>query len=124
MVKKYPEVWFVFLAVFLALTIIPQTVFAGRTAVGERAVHSPRTPVDAQLGVRFASQLPNNLKAGDKIQAVVLNPEKLAALGFSGLKRGDKITLVQEAQENTFSVKTRTKQRLLKIGANGVVAPH
>jgi len=32
--------------------------------------------------------------------------------------------LVQGAQENTFNVKTRTKQRLLKIGANGVVEPH
>ena len=112
---------FLLIVIFFMVFSLPATSFAGRLRAARNARIARTSPVDAQLGVRFVSQLPDNLKPGDTMEAIVLNPAKLAAHGFAGLKRGDRITFIQGQEAEVFQVQQGTKQRLFKINANGAV---
>ncbi|RPI74644.1 MAG: hypothetical protein EHM45_18000 [Desulfobacteraceae bacterium] len=116
--KKIPVL--LLITAFLMVFILSETSYAGR--VGRNVRVAKGGPVDAQLGVRFVSQLPENLKPGDSMEAIVLNPAKLKAHGFAGLKRGDRITFIQGQEADVFQIQQGTKQRLFKIKANGAVA--
>jgi hypothetical protein len=112
---------FLMIAVLFTAFLLPAISQAGRLRNARNARIANVSPVDAQLGVRFVSQLPENLKPGDTMEAIVLNPEKLAAHGFTGLKRGDRIVFIQGQEADVFQVQLGTRQRLFKINANGAV---
>ncbi len=113
--KKIPVL--LLITAFFIVFILPQVSYAGRV----RNVRNAKGPADAQLGVRFVSQLPENLKPGDTMEAIVLNPAKLAAHGFAGLKRGERITFIQGQQADLFQVQQGNKLRQFRIHDNGAV---
>ena len=60
--------------------------------------------VESQLGIRFVSVIPENLREQSALEAVVVSPEKLAAHGYKGLRSGDKLSLVVLEKGRRFSV--------------------
>ncbi|TAN42781.1 MAG: hypothetical protein EPN25_02620 [Nitrospirae bacterium] len=60
--------------------------------------------LEAQLGVRFNNQLPEDLKAGDTFEALVLDPAKLHSMGFNKMKRGTKISLKVVTGDGKFMI--------------------
>jgi hypothetical protein len=51
--------------------------------------------LEAQLGSRFLTTLPQNMKPGFAAEAVILDPGKLAQFGLANLRKGDKIRLIK-----------------------------
>lgn len=80
----------------LAALILPARAFGG---IGG---HSAK--VEQQLGLRLSTQPTPNARVGDTFEGVVLDPAKLSAFGFQGIKRGDKVTLKITGPHDAFEV--------------------
>lgn len=87
--------------------------FAAGGRVGKPAL-------EAQLGSRFLTSLPQDMKAGQTAEAVINDPSKLAKFGLANLKRGDKIRLIKEAGESNFTVEV-TQRVNLTVDAKGAL---
>jgi hypothetical protein len=100
------------LIVFLLVMMAAAISFAGRAG---RAAN-----VDAQLGIRYLTPLPQQMKAGQSVEAVVIDPGKLAQYGFN-VKRGDKVTLVQGEKQGQFRVIYSGRGVSFAVGEKGSV---
>lgn len=92
------------------------------SATAGRGGHSA---LEAQLGVRFAAPLAASPVIGQALEATIVDPAKLNKLGFSGLKRGDKVKLTPLEGEGRFLLQhLRTSQkRNLLLSQEGLVRP-
>jgi hypothetical protein len=83
--------------VFIVVVIGALVSFAG----GGRA---RQAALEAQLGSRFLTTLPQVMKAGSSAEAVIVDPGKLAQFGLANLKKGDRIRLIKGSGESDFTV--------------------
>jgi hypothetical protein len=60
--------------------------------------------ISEALGIQAEKPLAAELNAGATIPAVVINPQKLAGYGFSGIQRGDKVVVTVLEKDHRFSV--------------------
>jgi len=75
---------------------------------------------DAKLGLRYQSALPQKIKPGMSIKAVVVDPAKLAGFGIN-VKRGDVVTLVQGERSGQFSVFTPLQTKNFIADEKGIL---
>lgn len=99
--------------VFVVLIVGVLVSFAASRRVGKPAL-------EAQLGSRFLTGLPQDMKAGHTAEAVIIDPAKLAKFGLVNLKKGDKIRLIKGAGESDFTVEV-TQRVDLTVDAKGAL---
>jgi hypothetical protein len=110
-----------FLAAVLAV-VSAGTFFAGTTRAGG-SVGSSR--IEAQLGVRLASTPPANARIGSTFEGVVVDPAKLSARGFPGIKKNDKLLLKIVGPNNEFEIQQAGSplKKRFKFDPQGIMGP-
>ena len=93
------------IAIFLFVTVGLLVSFAAGGRAGQAVL-------EAQLGSRFLTSLPQVMKAGFTAEAVIVDPGKLAQFGLTNLKKGDKIRLVKGPGESNFTVEVTQRVNL------------
>jgi hypothetical protein len=107
--------WMALIACLMLLAWMPASAFGSSGAVRN---------VEADLGIMLAPASAN-CNPCQNLDAVVLQPEKLALLGLSGLKKGDTLRLVHQVDnlwrvvdtENGSSIRIRLR---LTNGFDGI----
>jgi hypothetical protein len=79
--------------------------------------------LEAQLGVRLASTPPANARVGATFEGVVLDPAKLSARGFPGIKKNDKLLLKIVGPNNEFEIQQTGSplRKQFKMNAQGII---
>jgi hypothetical protein len=105
------------LIVALAGTLLAKQVLAG--GIGNQRLLD-------QLGVRLATTPPANPKVGSTFEGVVVDPAKLSAKGFPGIKRNDKVLLKITGPNNEFAIRQggTPLERRFKFNAQGIIGPN
>lgn len=89
---------------FAAAAVMMIVAFASFADAGRIGRAAQPGSLDAQLGVRFAAPLPENLRQGDTFEAQVLNPQKLGGFGLAKVKRGDKVLINVLSEDGKFQI--------------------
>ncbi len=76
--------------------------------------------LDAQLGLRFTSRLPDKVQAGKSVEAVVVDQAKLAKFGINA-KNGEKLKLTVTEENKAFFIPSGRTQVHFNIDQSGVV---
>jgi hypothetical protein len=101
----------------LALLVVPAVLQAGGGLWSGK--------VESQLGLKFAEAVNGDGKVGQTFQASVVDPSKLGAQGFAGLKQGDVVTLKITGPNNQFEVVHGASRfsRAFSLNTQGIVSP-
>lgn len=109
---------FVAINVVMSLTIL--TLWATPSHTGGAMKAQPSKAIEAQLGIRLAEPIPENMKIGSILNGMIIEDGKLAKFGFGNVKRGDKVRLKLIEEGGKFEVMHggRVKNFLMESGGN------
>jgi len=96
---------------------------AGTLLQGPALASKAAPALEAQLGVRLASTPPANARIGSTFEGVVLDPAKLSARGFPGIKKNDRLLLKIVGPNNEFEIQQAASplKKRFKMNAQGII---